>query len=365
MKTLLALSLALTGGSVAFHFQLPLPWLLGGLLSVITFKTVTGLTPQPSKAFAKIMRVLLGVALGQAVSLSFASYNEHVMWTAAFALIFVLVITYLGTVFFSKTLSFSDRDAFMSSLPGGLTFLMSFAEDLGKNFPKITIIHTSRMVSLVTVFSLFAYFEHQTIPVRSIFNEFHLPPSLQDLLSISILFLICYYVNNKWRIPGGDLILPMCISTAAYATHLVNASMPSIVITLAMATFGAVIGSKLAKSSFSTYHKAVSKSLTFTALSLGLAFLLAWFLSKIFGVHYLVFFLALAPGSIPEICLIAITLGLDVGLVASVHVCRYLFIMLIGSIGYRHFSLKNQCASAVKYSFKHNKPTKKALSARM
>jgi len=61
--------------------------------------------------------------------------------------------------------------------------------------------------------------------------------------------------------------------------------------------------------------------------------LVALALARLVEPSFLVLFLALAPGGIAEVSLVTLALGLDAGLVALVHSCRFLFIVVAGPLG--------------------------------
>jgi hypothetical protein len=65
------------------------------------------------------------------------------------------------------------------------------------------------------------------------------------------------------------------------------------------------------------------------------AFAMAWLLHRITGLPYNAVLLALAPGGLPEMTLIALSLHIDLALVVSHHLVRVLFINLAVPVLYR------------------------------
>ncbi len=328
---LLTLVVGTLGGAVAFLLKLPIPWLVGSLLATIFYKRFFLISP-PAKKFSSWMRVLLGVALGGSVASSLVGFDKSLFILLFAAIVFVVAVTIIGVWYFRQVPSFNSLDAFMSALPGGLTFLMSLSNDLGDRFPRIALIHAVRMVLLILMFSVLAYFHGVEASQGTIISAFAINIDV-NLWKIIVLCVLSGLLADKLKVPGGHIMFPMIIAAVVYSSGLITIPMPELIKTLAMVTFGSVLGCKLSARSFSEYREPIKASVIFTAFAIVTALLMALGLSELLGKSYFLFFLALAPGGIAEISLIALALGFDVGFVAVVHTCRYLFIMLIGVLG--------------------------------
>lgn len=332
MSVLITFLLGGLGGAIAFLLDLPIPWLVGSLLAMVILRKFSFIRP-PNKKISRWMRVVLGVALGSSVAASLQSFNLSLIALIAACIVFVCFITACGYYYFQRIPSFSNVDAFMSALPGGLTFLMSLSDNMGDKFPKIALIHTIRMVFLILSFSVLAIFiglDQQ--PEQDIIQSFALPfnPLLWQVFALT---WIMGLVSDKLNIAGGHIMFPMIAAGVFYSQNWMSVPVPEIFQTLAMITFGVGIGCKLNSVEFGEFKLYIKKSLSFTVFAMAMAFVISLALGNVLDMHYFLLFLALAPGSIAEISLIALSLGFDVGLVALVHTCRYLFIMMIGSYG--------------------------------
>ena len=346
MSILLTFFFGFVGGCIAFYLELPLPWLLGSLLLMVALKKFP-LLKAPPKKFARIMRILLGVALGGSVANSIDTVDASLTVSISAAALFVTAVTLFGVYYFRRLSGFTALDAFMSALPGGLTFLVSMAGDLGERFPKIALIHTVRMVALVVVFSMFAYFmgAESAAAALTMADAFAFPMEA-GLWQVFLISVIAWLFADQCKVAGGDIMFPMIISALFYHYGLLETPMPELIKTVAMVTFGMVIGCKIISSPLADSGAQIKASLIFTAVAIFLALVIAVILGATFNKNYFLFFLALAPGSIPEICLIAMALGFDVGFVALVHTCRYLFIMLIGALGFNLLNARQNGSSA-------------------
>ena len=100
-----------------------------------------------------------------------------------------------------------------------------------------------------------------------------------------------------------------------------------------MLVFGSILGHELGSGPRQEYPKLAGGSLLFTAVAFLFGAVLALVFGEFTGFGFLTLFLALAPGGIAEVSLIALALGLDVGVIAMIHLFRFLFIMVIGPFG--------------------------------
>ncbi len=340
MPIILTLTFAFTGGAIAALLNAPIPWLLGSLLLTAVVAGAGIKLHQLSSNIEKWMRVLIGTTLGVSVADSIGSFNVQSLLaiTASVASVVLLVLT--GSRFFKRFLTMSRGEAFLCSLPGGLSFMMALASDKRVasegSRPRIALVHTVRVVSLVLFVSLIAFFI-RTESSRGAFADWFLQgltPHPQMLLLV-VLVLSGGLLANTLSIPGGHVTLPLVLSSVAYATGIVELPMPQIVITVAMLTFGSILGCELGTGPRHEYPRLVIGSVVYTAAAFVIGGLFALLFSRTANLGFLTLFLALAPGGIAEVALIALSLGLDVGLIALVHLCRFLFIMLVGPLGLR------------------------------
>ena len=259
-----------------------------------------------------------------------------------FLLLFFVVIGFVGLLsvvgffYFKRSSGLSDLPSFMASLPGGLTFLMSLSDNLGESFPKVALIHTVRVVFLISFFSVFSFLAgFEKVNTSNTELAFSLDPMLWQVFAFAF---IMKAFSDRVNIGGGQIIFPMIGSAFFYSQNLLQVSVPNIAYAMAMVCFGVDIGYRLNQAPLNTYFPYIKSSLVFSAFAVISALLISLGLSKPFEVHYFLLFLSLAPGSIAEISVIAMALGFDAGLVAIIHTFRFLLIMLIGSLGVNFFS---------------------------
>lgn len=335
---ILTLIAGLAGGILAIVVHAPIPWLLGSLLvtavvsgSGIELKRLPG-------PLEKWMRVLVGVALGPSVANSLGSVGGSTLMAVLASLATVLMLASIGYRFFQRWLHMSRGEAYLSALPGGLSFMMALADELRvadqSSRPRIALVHTVRVVSLVLFVSLIAMLLGTDLQKSSYWAWFQFDIALQfQWLALLIVILVSMWLAQTLSIAGGHVTIPLVISSACYALGFIEVPMPPLIITTAMLVFGCILGCELGGGPRNEYPRLAGGSLVLTAIAFVFGALLALALGDITGYGFLTLFLALAPGGIAEVALIALALGLDVGIIAMVHLCRFLFIMVIGPLG--------------------------------
>jgi membrane AbrB-like protein len=336
----ITIAVALAGGTIAALVHAPIPWLLGSLL-------LTGLVAgfgcrlqQPASVVEKWMRVLVGVALGPSVAGSLGNFGISTLLAVSASVFSIVLLVLAGSRFFKYYLDMTRGEAFLCSLPGGLSFMMALADDARVasrgSRPRIALVHTVRVVSLV-LFVSFIAFVLNTNKSHGAFSEWFTGGLVFDVQWLLLCAVVVFsgVLANQLKIPGGHVTIPLLISSLMYVSGLIDLPVPQVVITVAMLTFGCILGCELGNGPHSEYPRLAAGSLLFTAAAFAIAAVLALLFGRITGIGFLTLFLALAPGGITEVALIALSLGLDVGLIAMVHLCRFMFIMLAGPAGLR------------------------------
>jgi membrane AbrB-like protein len=340
LPLVLTIFVGVFGGAIAALVQAPIPWLLGSLLTAAVVTGAGVALPRLPSVLEKWMRVLIGVALGPSVSNSLGSIGGSTFMAVCASLFSVLLLVGIGYVFFQRQLQMSRGESYLSALPGGLSFMMALADELRvadkSSRPRIALIHTVRVVSLVLFVSLIAILLGTDLQKASYWEWFRFDISLQwQWLFLLAVILLSMWLAQTLAIAGGHVTIPLVISSGVYALGIIDVPMPQLVLTIAMLVLGCILGVELGSGPRREYPRLAGGSLVLTAIAFVFGAALALLLGSKTGYGFLTVFLALAPGGIAEVSLIALALGLDVGIIAVVHACRFLFIMFIGPLGLR------------------------------
>jgi len=333
LRLLLSVVLGICGSIVAVWLQLPIPWLLGSLF-VCALALGIGLPlGHLPNTLERWMRVAIGVSLGPSVATSVTNSAGDLPFAITAAVVVTTLTVVMGTRWFESRTSLGRPSAFLTALPGGLSMLLAMAGDVG-NRAQVLLAHTVRVVFVVVSISLLA-------------RVLGVPPEADPLMAsldwsnetspitLTVLIVVSFFIAERLHIAGGHVIFPMILT--AFLTGFTDIALepPMIVKTVAMLVFGIVLGCEVASGPRGSYARLSAASVIFTIVVMLFGAAIAWGLTQVIDQSFLVLFLALAPGGIAEVSLIALALGLDAGLVALVHSCRFLYIILAGPIGLR------------------------------
>lgn len=328
---LLTLCLGIAGGLLALLLSFPIPWMLGSLIVCALARWAGWPVKTMPGALERWMRVAIGVSLGPSVASSIGQSGADLPIAIVMALVVSTVTVMLGMPWFVWRAQLPRPAAFMSALPGGLSMLLALAGDTG-NRAEVLMVHAVRVVIVVVSISLLARF-------------LGVPPEPEPLLAsldwhndtspwlLAGLVILGFFAAERLKMAGGHVIVPMIMTTLLVLLTDVSIDPPAIVKTIALLVFGMVIGCEVANGPRHRYLQLFSTSSIFTIVIMAMAAVFALLLDKVIDQHFLVLFLALAPGGIAEVSLVALALGLDAGMVALVHSCRFLYIITAGPVG--------------------------------
>ncbi|NND92725.1 MAG: hypothetical protein HKN42_17860 [Granulosicoccus sp.] len=333
IRYLPTVSLGIAGGGIALLLQFPIPWLLGSLL----FCAVGSRAGLPVRSLPGVlerwMRVAIGVSLGPSVASSMQVSGADLPFAVVAALGITTLTVAAGTPWFEQRVGLPRPAAFLCALPGGLSMLLALSGDTG-NRAEVLLVHAVRVVIVVVSISLLA-------------RMLGVPPEPDPLLAsldwhndtspwvLAGLVIVCFMLAERLRIAGGHVIIPMIIAACIAAFTEIDIAPPMVVKTIAMLVFGMVIGCEVANGPRERYYQLFAASAVFTIVIMAVAAMFAMVLTQLIDQHFLVLFLSLAPGGIAEVSLVALALGLDAGLVALVHSCRFIYIITAGPVGLR------------------------------
>ena len=326
-----AVATGIVGALLAVVVHLPIPWMLGALFAC-AIATAAGLNIVTlPNVIERWMRVAIGVSLGPSVAASLEQSGEHMPLAIVATLGIVTTSVVLGTRWFEQRGPLPRPAAYLTSLPGGLSMLLAMAGDIG-NRAQVLMAHTVRVVFVVVSISLLA----RALGVAT--TDAPMTDSLQwsndtSLWLLAGLIIGGFLLAERLKIAGGHVIFPMLLTALLAALTDWSLAPPPLLKTLALLVFGIVLGCEVAGGPRETYGRLFRASLLFTIAFMACAAVLAYVLDSTTGLGFLVLFLALAPGGIAEVSLVALALGLDAGLVALVHACRFLYIILAGPVG--------------------------------
>ena len=147
---LLTLIVGSLGGWAGYHLKLPAGALLGSMIAVGIYNVLGFQSFMPAQVRIGI-QVVVGCLLG--LNLNRAAFAE--MKAIVVPLVIIIVVLMIaglaaGDVIY-RFCGLDLRTAFLGSSPGGMTELSLLAVSLGADGPKVALIHSVRMITVVAL----------------------------------------------------------------------------------------------------------------------------------------------------------------------------------------------------------------------
>ena len=329
--TLRTLALGTAGGYVGYRLGLPLGWLLGAM-AVTMGLAIAGIRVTASKRPRAVMIAVIGLMVGSAFKPEVLRHAGE--WSVSLAAVALYtVITAAFGIFACRRLGRLDpTTAALSGMPGGLSEMIVMASAFKADVRSVSMVHATRLVVLIATvpLSLSLSGALAAIGTGAVDRTVHwtIGLTLQDgavLLGCLVLGLV---IGPRLRLPAANLTGPLVLSAAAHLAGLTAASVPDVIIAAAQVVIGATIGQHFAGVERRVLATGVMLGVVLTAFSLALAVLFAVLFDPVLGIPFAIGLLALVPGGLPEMSLIAISLDANPAFVSLHHLCRVVIIVI-------------------------------------
>ncbi|GAE30584.1 AbrB family transcriptional regulator [Halalkalibacter hemicellulosilyticus] len=338
------LFISLLGGVIASSISLPLPWVLGPLLFVVIWKTISKRDMIWPDFLKNSGLTILGIYFGlyftfSSVQMIFPFLFPYVLLT----IILIIICIMIGTLI-SKSFHIDQVTSVLSTIPGGLTEMVIASENLKANSSFVLIFQTIRLVTvLFTVPSVIIIFFHTSNPNREFVSQtnesfLHVELSLLwFIIPISIGFLL------KEKIPAGIVLIPMLVTAFFNMSMIDLPTVPPLFVVLAQLSVGIGLGISISikdiqKGGAYCIHFLIA-TLIIISISFGLGSILAFFTTM----DYATAILSIAPGGLIEMALTASSVGADPAVVSSLQMIRILLIITLVPLALQwYFSHKSK-----------------------
>jgi uncharacterized protein len=247
----------------------------------------------------------------------------------AHAFLFAALYLHLGA-------GFNRPTAFFAGMPAGLIEMVIQGGQRGGDERWIALIHGGRILAVVfTVPFLFQYLGGVDISGRAGMAGAATWPGGVDLAILAACAVAGFYLGRLVRLPAYALTGPMVLSAAMHLAGLTAAAPPWELMVVAQIVLGTSVGSQFIGVPVAYVLTALLHSVPVVGIMLGTALALSVAVSQLFAVDLAQMILALAPGGLIEMGLIALALGADIAFVTLHQLLRIFLITLAATWLYR------------------------------
>jgi membrane AbrB-like protein len=329
----LALAIGAVGGAVFHVLGLPLPWMLGALFATMTASLANVPILGPTRLRPAVVAVI-GVLLGSRFTPDII--DEARAWTGTVAILmaYVIAVAVVVVPFYRFVGKFDWVTAYFAGMPGGLSEMIEIGEASGAKPAPIILAHSLRIVVTIALIA-FWFRIVEGHEVGASMGAVEVLPTWLDALLLFASAVVGSLVGKRLGFPAPTFLGPLLVSAVLHLAGLTESAPPGILVNTAQVLLGTVLGCRFLGISARTVLSAAALAIGSTLLTLALAFgagLAMWHLAGIGPDQAL---LALAPGGLTEMGLIALAIQADVAFVALHHVVRILFVIVLAPVAFR------------------------------
>ena len=303
-------------------------------MSVVTIAALSGVQVTSSSRFRNAMVAILGVLLGSQFNAEiFDRISDWYVGLAGVAASSALMII-LCTLYYRKIGGYDRSSAYFASIPGGLSEMMVLGEAMGGDARRISLSHGVRI--LTAVFLIAFYFRlFEGYQPASMVGENIATMNWLDGLLLAACAVIGWPGAHLARIPAAQLVGPLALSAAAHLSGLISAMPPGEIIAAAQVALGAAIGARFVGAGFRETRRIILISIGAALIMVAVAAGFAVVLGEISGTPKTALFLALAPGGLAEMSIIAYSFGTAAAFVSTHHIVRIIILVVIAPAIFR------------------------------
>lgn len=319
-RTLVTLLIGGLGGGLATLAALPLAWMLGPLFVVLAASLAgarAGIDPRLHRGAI----AMLGLFIGNRIDLSELSHLLE-WYPSVLAMLGYMGLVLLGGRWLFTRSGMSRLGALFCAFPGSMNGAVILADRLGADTRWIAITHAIRLVMVVASAALLT----SHLAGEVVLGE-------GSALYWSDLYLLllapaCAWLGRQLRLPIPEFLGPIAVG-AAMASLGHGILLPDPLLILTFLTLGCSIGSRFSDTDWSQLLQVGRYGLAFGAYAVLMALITAWGVSNLTELPFAAVLLALLPGGVGEMTVIAVALEIDPVYVVSHHVLRLLLLILL------------------------------------
>ena len=235
------------GGYIAYYFQLPMPYLVGSLVTTAVY-TVTITQYQNRKIpFSKNARwgfmAVIGAMIGASIDQTLFDLLPQLWLSILGVLVYVPLIQFLGFQFFRHIGGYDLPTATFAAMPGGLIESVEMGVQAGGDFRILSVQHFSRIIMVVLIVP-FAFFIWSGETVGSAAGQqiSELAWGPEDVVLIIGLAVVGVLIGKFLRLPVYHIIGPLLLSSMFHALGFIDISSPDWLLSVSQLVIGVGLG---------------------------------------------------------------------------------------------------------------------------
>lgn len=149
-------------GMLLWVLRVPAGAVIGAMIGAGAYGVVTGRARFP-QGLRLPLQILAGFFIGVRMDRESLFMMGELLLPLVIVLIYVCLVTFVTAYFVHKWTGLDLPMSLLASTPGGMVEMAMLADELGVEAPKVTVIHTARLISVILFFPLILAYVVQRI----------------------------------------------------------------------------------------------------------------------------------------------------------------------------------------------------------
>lgn len=288
------------------------------------------------RRFRPPLAAIIGVTLG-------SSFTPETMgripewWPLTIA---AIVSTFLmgavGYLYLRKAAKFDPVTSYFAAMPAGVYEMTHQGGRMGGDERRISLIHAVRIFLVVMIVPIaFRWFFDLGATTGGMQISGKGALGWLDVLILALCAFGGWPAAKALRLPNPPIIGPLIASAAVHAAGIIETAPPYLLVSGAQVLLGASIGGQFIGATLSDLRRTAVHGLALIPLMLLCTAAVALVTVQLSTIAFPTLILALAPGGIAEMSLIALALNIEVMAVASHHILRVFTVNSLAVVVFR------------------------------
>ena len=323
MQILLFLLTGILGWKIFERLKIPAAPILGSMLAVACLN-IFGLQIILPTWFKPFVSVATGIILG-------LRFNINIKKVLRQAILFIVWLTFLSLIT-SKVLSFvglNQATSFLAATPGGIAEMSLIALSFGADSFVTALLHFSRMMVTMTITPLLVVKNKEKITQKFVRGHKNSNFQLHDWIIITVVSTAVGLILSHFGIPSAYMIGSMVFAAIYVNAFQRHTEISTICQKIVQVGIGGMIGLTVTKESLMSVPNYILPILILNFFIFGGSYLFAQFLHHTEKWDLTTCLLAVSPGGLSPMIMMAVDLGANSDIVTIFQVLRlFTFILL-------------------------------------
>lgn len=331
VRGLMMFGLAVLIGFLFQYMAIPIPFLLGGIVSSMFWKVIGAQVYWP-RQWRELGLCVAGYGIGR----NFTAETMHELSMQSLGVLEATGAAVGASViiaWWTSRHSYANlQSCVMGCMPGGLTQMMLMSEtDKRVDFSVVMVMQTLRLMSAIiivpflVVHGLGAEIKDAALPAAQTGGY--------TWLWMVPIAAIGAVVLQKLHIPTPRLLGPTLAASACSYFFGTFQPVPDPLMTVAQISIGLYMGMLLDPARIKETARLMPFIITGILIIIAVSVAMAYYLSGIYGFSLITAFLAMAPGGIAEMCLAGMSMGENVSIILTYQLVRMLILNITVPMG--------------------------------